>query len=117
MKRWEVIGAVSSMSRPGSPWENGICESFIATLKREEIDARAYGGFEELERHIEEFLAQTYNAVRLHSALGYISPEEFERRQAEARAMPAWLPAAIDFLAREEIIAGSAPAAATGARG
>lgn len=117
VKRLEAIEAVSSMSRPGSPWENGICESFIATLKREEIDARAYGSFEELEQHIEEFLTQTYNAVRLHSALGYSSPEEFERRQAEARSMPAWLPAQMNFPAREEVIAGSAPSAAAGARG
>jgi transposase InsO family protein len=109
VKRLEAIGAVASMSRAGSPWENGICESFIGTLKREEIDARPYASFEELEQHIEEFLSQIYNAVRLHSALGYRSPEEFEKRQAQARSWPPWLPAAMNFTPREEIVPPSSP--------
>jgi transposase InsO family protein len=109
VKRLEAIGAVASMSRAGSPWENGICESFIGTLKREEIDARPYGSYEELEQHIEEFLSRIYNAVRLHSALGYCSPEEFEKRQAQARSLPPWLPAALRFSRREEILPPAAP--------
>jgi transposase InsO family protein len=109
VKRLEAIGAVASMSRAGSPWENGICESFIGTLKREEIDARPYASYVKLEEHIEEFLSQIYNAVRLHSALGYRSPEEFEKRQAQAKSLPAWLPAAMSFSRREEIVPPPAP--------
>ena len=80
VKRLESIGAVLSMSRPGRPWENGQCESFLKTLKQEEIDARPYHTMEELEEHLAEFIEQIYNQVRLHSALGYLSPEEFEAR-------------------------------------
>lgn len=82
VKRPENIGAVLSMSRPARPWENGQCESFLKTLKREEINARPYRTMEELEQHLEEFIEQLYNQVRLHSALGYRSPAEFEQQQA-----------------------------------
>jgi hypothetical protein len=46
------------MSRPGSPWENGKCESLIKTLKKEEIDARPYSSFEELQEHLREFIEE-----------------------------------------------------------
>ena len=101
--RLEGIGAVLSMSRAGRPWENGKCESFMATLKREEIDARPYASLEELEQHIQEFIDQTYNRVRLHSALGYWSPEQFEARQAQQKTMPPWLPAGLRFSRHEEV--------------
>jgi transposase InsO family protein len=55
------MGAVLSMSRAGRPWENGQCESFLKTLKQEEIDARPYHTMEELEQHVGEFIEQTYN--------------------------------------------------------
>jgi putative transposase len=105
VERLEAIGAVLSMSRPGRPWENGICESFIATLKREEIDARQFASLEELEQHLEEFIDQVYNRVRLHSALGYLSPEEFEARQAAQRADRIWLPATLKLPRHEEVSA------------
>jgi len=105
--RLEQSGAVLSMSRPGCPWENGMCESWIKTLKKEEIDARPYGSREELQTHLEEFIEAVYNRVRLHSALGYLSPEEFESEQARLRAAGAsggrWLPAALSFPRHEEI--------------
>ena len=100
IQRLESCGAVLSMSRPGSPWENGKCESFINTLKREEIDARPYGNFGELRRHLVDFIDHHYNKVRLHSALGYRSPEEFEQSQ---RPGVRWSPAALSFLRHEEI--------------
>jgi transposase InsO family protein len=98
--RLEEAGAVISMSRPGSPWENGKCESFMRTLKREEIDARRYSTLEELREHIEEFIEQIYNKVRLHSALGYRSPEEFEQAQIPGVK---WTPGALSLLRHEEI--------------
>ena len=100
VKRLESCGAHMSMSRPARPWENGKCESFMKTLKQEEIDARRYASFAELREHLEEFLEQIYNQVRLHSALGYRSPEEFEQSQ---KAGEKWSPAALNFLRHEEV--------------
>ena len=61
----ERSGAILSMSRAGCPWENGRGESFIKTLKREEIEARPYHTMEELAAHLEEFIERVYNPVRL----------------------------------------------------
>jgi len=80
---------VPSMSRPANPFDNASCESFIKTLKREEIYANKYDDLDQLRANIQEFIDQYYNRQRLHSALGYRSPEEFERAvecQAEARS-------------------------------
>jgi transposase InsO family protein len=101
VQRLEAIGASISMSRPARPWENGKCESFMNTLKREEIDARRYRSFSELQAHVEEFLDQIYNRVRLHSALNYQSPVEFESSLAEGGEH--WSPAALSFSRHEEI--------------
>jgi putative transposase len=103
VQRLESIGAVLSMSRPGRPWENGQCESFLKTLKLEEIDARPYRTMEELEEHLAEFIEQIYNKVRLHSALGYLSPEEFEARLVQPGVQSAWLPAGLRFRRHEEM--------------
>jgi transposase InsO family protein len=100
VRELEAIGATLSMSRPGRPWENGRCESFMGTLKKEEIDARAYSSLEHLERNIEEFIEKFYNPVRLHSALQYRSPLAFE--QAHTAVQP-WRPAALEFVVREEV--------------
>jgi transposase InsO family protein len=77
----EKFGMVPSMSRPANPYDNASCESFIKTLKREEIYANKYDNLEHLRANIEEFIEQYYNRQRLHSALGYRSPEEFERQK------------------------------------
>jgi putative transposase len=98
--RLECCGAVMSMSRPGSPWENGKCESFIKTLKHEELDAQRYRTLEELRTHVTEFIEQIYNLKRLHSALAYRSPVEFEEQHESDRA---WMPATLSFLRHEEI--------------
>ncbi len=88
------------MSRPGRPWENGKCESFMNTLKREEIHARRYVSLADLRQHLEEFLEQTYNKTRLHSALDYRSPQQFEQSQSVAGN---WSPAGLSFSRHEEI--------------
>jgi hypothetical protein len=76
------------MSRPANPYDNASCESFIKTLKREEIYANAYENLEHLRANIEIFIEQYYNQQRLHSALGYRSPQEFER-QAQCQSAAA----------------------------
>jgi putative transposase len=79
---------IPSMSRPGNPYDNANCESFMKTLKREEIYANDYRDLEHLVESIEVFIEHYYNRCRLHSALGYRPPEEFEeecgQRSAEA---------------------------------
>ena len=76
---------IPSMSRPAHPHDNASCESFLKTLKREEIYANDYREMEDLAAGIEEFIERYYNRSRLHSALGYRSPEEFEK-QAETES-------------------------------
>ena len=75
-----------SMSRPGNPWDNARCESFMKTLKQEEIYCGEYADLEDLQAHLANFIDGYYNVQRLHSSLGYRSPEEFERRCAEPAA-------------------------------
>jgi putative transposase len=82
----EKFGIVASMSRPANPYDNASCESFMKTLKREEIYANRYENLEHLRTNIEEFIEQYYNRQRLHSALGYRSPEEFERESGRTNS-------------------------------
>jgi transposase InsO family protein len=67
-----------SMSRPGCPYDNAACESFMKTLKQEEVYAHQYRDLGDLRAHLEEFLETYYNRQRLHSALSYQSPVSFE---------------------------------------
>ena len=71
----------ASMSRPGNPYDNAKAESFMATLKREQIDGRAYRDLADAKADIGTFIDDVYNRERLHSALGYRSPEQFEAWQ------------------------------------
>ena len=73
---------IPSMSRPGNPYDNAGCESFMRTLKREEIYANDYRDLEQLFRSVEVF-EHYYNRCRLHSALGYRPPEEFESKSEQ----------------------------------
>jgi putative transposase len=75
-------GIIPSMSRPANPYDNAVCESFMKTLKQEEIYCQQYRDFQELSAHLEEFIDHYYNRQRLHSALGYRTPEAFERDTA-----------------------------------
>lgn len=70
---------IPSMSRPANLYGNASCESFMKTLKREEIYTNTYRDLDHLRVHIAAFIEQYYNRDRLHSALGYYSPEEFEQ--------------------------------------
>jgi putative transposase len=68
-----------SMSRRGNPYDNAACESFMKTLKYEEVYRAEYGDMKEAYAGIGEFLERVYNQQRLHSALGYVPPAEFEQ--------------------------------------
>jgi transposase InsO family protein len=73
-----------SMSRKGNPWDNAACESFMKTLKYEEVLRAEYRDLVDARSSIREFLEKIYNQKRLHSALGYVPPAEFEAKQKEA---------------------------------
>ena len=66
------------MSRAGCPWDNAMAESFMKTLKTEEIDGRGYRDLSDATASIGQFIEEVYNRQRLHSALDYRSPMEFE---------------------------------------
>jgi putative transposase len=70
---------VPSMSRPANPYDNASCESFMKTLKQEEIYLNEYRDLEHLRLNVGNFIEQYYNRCRLHSSLGYQPPEEFEQ--------------------------------------
>jgi putative transposase len=78
VKRLESRGVTMSMSRPGNPYDNAWAESFMKTLKVEEVDGRRYRNFDHAESCIRTFIEEIYNRQRLHSALDYRSPMEFE---------------------------------------
>ena len=74
-----------SMSRKGNPWDNAACESFMKTLKYEEVLRNEYRDLAEARASIPEFLEKVYNQKRLHSALGYLPPVEFEAQLASSK--------------------------------
>jgi putative transposase len=75
-----------SMSRPGNPFDNAKAESFMKTLKAEEVNGKAFSDVSDARRRIDSFIADVYNKERLHSALGYQSPLEFETAFAQNKA-------------------------------
>src|ERR1700734_3937384 len=85
--RLSQIGAHASMSRPGTPQDNAKAESFMGTLKAEEVDGKSYRSREDAESKIGAFIDDVYNARRLHSSIGYKPPIELEDefRQAHTR--------------------------------
>jgi putative transposase len=75
-------GIEISMSRKANPWDNAACESFMKTLKYEEVHRNEYRDLAEARGEVGNFLEKIYNQKRLHSALGYLPPAEFESNLA-----------------------------------
>jgi transposase InsO family protein len=75
-------GIIRSMSRPANPYDNAKCERFMKTLKQEEIRCFEYRDINELQASLELFFDRYYNGTRLHSALGYKTPNAFEEEHA-----------------------------------
>lgn len=71
-------GFLISMSRKGNPYDNAVAESFIKTLKTEEVYLWEYQTIADVERRLPYFIKQVYNQKRLHSSLGYRPPDEYE---------------------------------------
>jgi transposase InsO family protein len=78
VERLEAREIAVSMSRPGNPYDNAKAESFMKTLKTEEVNGKAYANIDDARRQIGAFIETIYNRQRLHSALGYKPPVEFE---------------------------------------
>jgi putative transposase len=74
-----------SMSRVGNPYDNAKAESFMKTLKQEEVDGSAYRDVADARARIGSFIEAVYNSQRLHSALDYLSPEEYETNLPRVR--------------------------------
>ena len=91
---------IPSMSRPANPYDNASCESFMKTLKQEEIYANDYVDLDHLRTNIEAFIEHYYNRCRLHSTLGYKPPEEFEQTIATNATSAG---ATMSFFRHEEI--------------
>jgi putative transposase len=88
IQRLEKAGIQPSMSRAGCPWDNAMAESFMRTLKREEVDGRAYRDLAEATASIGTFLEEVYNRQRMHSALAYLAPEAYEASQPPVLRLP-----------------------------
>lgn len=84
----EAHGIEPSMSRIGNPYDNARAESFIKTLKQEEVDGRNYRDLKEARQAIGAFIEDVYNRQRLHSALAYQAPAEFEANLPRPTSYP-----------------------------
>jgi putative transposase len=99
----EAHGIQPSMSRVGNPYDNARAESFMKTLKQEEVDGRSYRDAHQARNDIGAFIEEVYNRQRLHSALAYQSPAEFEAQHRDQIATASVAARQLGFLRHTEI--------------
>ncbi len=80
VERLQKLGVKLSMAAIGEPRENGFAERLVRTIKEEEVDLSDYRDFAEARSEIGHFIDAVYNVKRIHSSLGYLTPQEFEER-------------------------------------
>jgi putative transposase len=85
VEKLQAFGFLISMSRKGNPYDNARAESFMKTLKSEEVHLHRYRDLEDARHSIEHFIENVYNSKRLHSSLGYLPPVVFEQRSGSER--------------------------------
>ena len=85
-ERLQELGVKLSMAAIGEPRENGFAERLVRTIKEEEVDLSDYRDFAEARSQIGHFIDAVYNVKRIHSSLGYLTPQEFEDRWRVNRA-------------------------------
>jgi transposase InsO family protein len=88
VQRLKAAGIQPSMNRAGCPWDNAMAESFMATLKRDKVNGQAYRDEAHARSSIGQFVEEVYNRQRLHSALDYLAPVDFETAQRSERRLP-----------------------------
>ena len=86
VERLQTLKVNLSMATVGEPRENGYAERLVRTIKEEEVDLSEYHDFADAQRQMARFLDDVYNVKRIHSALGYLTPREFEERWQSSRS-------------------------------
>ena len=81
----KVHGFIGSMSRKGDCWDNAVVESFFGSLKQERVQWRNYQTRNEAQQDVLSYISMFYNSYRLHSYLGYVSPNDFENQLMELK--------------------------------
>lgn len=81
-------GLKISMSRPGNPYDNAVVESFMKTLKEEEVYLAEYKNLDDVRGRVPYFIEKVYNDRRLHSKLGYVPPKEYEEEKRVQKITP-----------------------------
>jgi len=84
-----------SMARKGNPYDNAAAESFIKTLKSEEVYLWEYRTLNDVQNRLPYFLEEVYNHKRLHSSIGYVPPVEFEELFYQTKSCPVTLTASV----------------------
>lgn len=112
----ETHGIQPSMSRVGNPYDNARAESFMKTLKQEEVDGRSYRDAHQARNDIGAFIEQVYNRQRLHSALAYQSPAEFESQHRDQIATASVAARQLGFLRHAEIFGDATDNRSTNAK-